>query len=190
MKKIIANTSSQSLFVPNYRAKNIKAIDFKALAKEGIRYAAVDIDGTLVEVGSLQSAVTDYVDHLVAAKKAGHIKKIVIATNRLSFISKSAKQWFNLDGLISGTLTVRKPSKKYYEKLLRELKAKPEQVVMIGDRLWQDVHGANQLGMWTILVDDLGREPWYDRIILHRWRQGRLLKKVLHNVSKNDKRRS
>ena len=181
MKKIITNTSDQSWLAPNYRVKDIKAIDFKALSKEGILYAAVDIDGTLVEVGSLKEAVTDYVDHLVKAKKSGYIKKIIIATNRLPFISKSAKQWFKVDGLISGSILVRKPSKKYYQKLLDSLGAKPEQVVMIGDRLWQDIYGANRLGIWTILVDDLGREPWYDRIILHRWRQNRLLKKILRN---------
>lgn len=181
MKKLSDNKDA-SLFLPNFTAKDIRDIDFAELSKLGITHAAVDIDGTLVEVGSLSSAVSIYVDHLVDAKKKGYLKKIIVATNRLPFISKSARQWFELDGLVSGSLLVRKPSAKYYQKLLNELKVKPAKAVMIGDRLLQDVYGANRAGIWTILVDDLGREPWYDRVRLHRFRQAKKLKSLIEKL--------
>ncbi len=44
---------------------------------------------------------------------------------------------------------VKKPSKKAFEKMLKKLKLKPEEVLMVGDSLDKDIAGANAVGMKT-----------------------------------------
>jgi HAD superfamily hydrolase (TIGR01549 family) len=52
----------------------------------------------------------------------------------------------------------RKPHRKIFEYALEQLKALPDESVMIGDRYEWDVAGAKQLGMKAILVDREGMD--------------------------------
>jgi putative hydrolase of the HAD superfamily len=51
---------------------------------------------------------------------------------------------------ISDYLGVKKPHPKIYMKALRKLGVKPEEAVMVGDRLYSDIYGAKEVGMFTI----------------------------------------
>ncbi|MEJ2011825.1 MAG: HAD family hydrolase [Anaerolineales bacterium] len=52
--------------------------------------------------------------------------------------------------LISAALGVRKPSPQPYELILSQWNLEPEQAVMVGDRLDQDILGAQRVGMHQI----------------------------------------
>jgi len=69
------------------------------------------------------------------------------------------------------SLTTRKPTRKYYESLSALLGVKSQQIAMVGDKLLQDIYGANRVGMVSILVEPVGPEAWYDAAILRRFRQ-------------------
>ena len=60
---------------------------------------------------------------------------------------------------------VFKPSLSYYRKLIKLADLSPPEVVMIGDRLFQDILGANRAGINSVLVDKLGPIKWWDRIV-------------------------
>ncbi|WP_456368154.1 TIGR02253 family HAD-type hydrolase [Thermococcus sp.] len=51
---------------------------------------------------------------------------------------------------ISDYLGVKKPHPKIYLKALKKLDVKPEEAVMVGDRLYSDIFGAKSVGMNTI----------------------------------------
>jgi HAD superfamily hydrolase (TIGR01662 family) len=54
--------------------------------------------------------------------------------------------------LVSASVGLRKPQPGIFERLLEAWGLAPEQVVMVGDSLEEDVLGANRVGMWTIWV--------------------------------------
>jgi putative hydrolase of the HAD superfamily len=79
------------------------------------------------------------------------------------------EQWLQRDGLIdlldarvyTSDLEHVKPHAEAFGALLGELRVQPSTAVFVGDRLWDDVFGAQQLGMRTIWVrNDV--VPFYD----------------------------
>ncbi|AMQ17943.1 TIGR02253 family HAD-type hydrolase [Thermococcus peptonophilus] len=51
---------------------------------------------------------------------------------------------------ISDYLGVKKPHPKIFLKALKKLDVKPEEAVMVGDRLYSDIYGAKNVGMVTV----------------------------------------
>lgn len=67
--------------------------------------------------------------------------------------------------VISGEISVGKPNPAIYRLALEQLKATPEQTIMVGDNYRRDVVGAQALGIrgvWISMGRDLppGEEPW------------------------------
>lgn len=58
---------------------------------------------------------------------------------------------------------------------MKLLGAKPEETVVIGDQLFTDILGGNRLGMTTVLVKPLGRDPWWNAIRRRRQKEQRML---------------
>ncbi|MDV3103470.1 TIGR02253 family HAD-type hydrolase [Thermococcus waiotapuensis] len=54
------------------------------------------------------------------------------------------------DVLISDFVGVKKPHRKIFEKGLNRFGVRPEEAVMVGDRLYSDIYGAKQVGMKTV----------------------------------------
>ncbi len=67
---------------------------------------------------------------------------------------------FERDGLLdlldaavySSELPVGKPHEDAFRRVLAELEVDPAEAVFVGDRAWDDVHGAHQVGMRAILI--------------------------------------
>ena len=49
----------------------------------------------------------------------------------------------------------KKPNKQAYDKALAILDSNNDNTVMIGDQMLSDINGANEYGLYTILVDPL-----------------------------------
>lgn len=54
--------------------------------------------------------------------------------------------------IFSSNSGFKKPSKEFYQYALEQVKSKPRECIMIGDNLVQDIWGAQQLKLWTILI--------------------------------------
>ncbi|AEH23927.1 2-haloalkanoic acid dehalogenase-like hydrolase [Pyrococcus yayanosii CH1] len=52
--------------------------------------------------------------------------------------------------IISDFAGVRKPHPKIFRKALKAFGVKPEEAVMVGDRLYSDIYGAKRVGMMTV----------------------------------------
>lgn len=167
--------AEQNLYLPDQTAGTIKDIDFARLARAGINCVALDVDSTLVRPGAVEIDQAT-IDYLNQQQQDGNIHKICIASNRLrrNLEPLAASIGAELFYPHKGT---RKPKKRYFDRLLRSLNCRPEQAVMIGDKVVRDIFGANRAGMSTILVDPLGPDLLWDRLVLRRWRDRRLLKR-------------
>jgi putative hydrolase of the HAD superfamily len=70
--------------------------------------------------------------------------------------------------VFSSELGLRKPHPAIFERALGELGVEPERAIFVGDRLYEDVRGAGELGMTTVQAlwfradeNEDGREPDY-----------------------------
>lgn len=78
------------------------------------------------------------------------------------------EQWLRRDGLLdlldarvyTSDLEHVKPHAEAFGALLDELGIQPSTAVFVGDRLWDDIHGAQQLGMRTIWVRNTVVPPY------------------------------
>jgi HAD superfamily phosphatase (TIGR01668 family) len=178
MKHLHDSKTRRNYWLPNYRAPRVIDIDFTVLAKRNIRNIAIDIDGTLVSGIYDKSVSQEYIEYLHDARQTNNIRRLVIATNRMNGGIQDIAKELNADATINANLFSRKPMKSYYKRLLKTIEAPAEETIMIGDRLWQDILGANSVGMHTLLVEDFGPPEWYDSLLGRRWRQRRRMNRL------------
>ena len=103
---------------------------------------------------------------LVALKQRGLLTGLLSNTH---WPRHQHEQWLHRDGLIdlldarvyTSDLEHVKPHAEAFAALLGELGIEPTTAVFVGDRLWDDVFGAQQLGMRTIWVRN-EVVPFYD----------------------------
>lgn len=168
--------NKRPLLVPDFAADNILDVDFKALKKLGVKHLLIDLDLTLRKkmTRKLEPAIIEF---LADTMKRYDFKSLNIASNNMldlsgysSSISAKVFQPFWKNFWI-----VRKPNKLFFQRILGTIQAKPEECVMIGDKLRGDIYGGNVSGLFTVLVNPKGSDYWYDRILFTRIRERRLI---------------
>ena len=137
---------------PDFIARDVTDIDFTTLANYGITACFIDLDGTVVARGKYN--ISDGVIGIL--QNCG--MTIYIATNRpKSRDLKDLKEKLGASGVIHPYLFFGKPFKSYFKQALAKHKLQPRQVVMVGDRYFQDILGANNAGMYSLLVHKLDK---------------------------------
>jgi HAD superfamily phosphatase (TIGR01668 family) len=172
------NTASRYHFgkVPNYIAPGVMGIDYVKLRAQGIRHLVFDVDNTLVSFGEhkLDSGIRDFMIELQATRR--------FATIRLATNSPRNLKWLRDElglHITQPRLWRFKPLPSFYGHILADIHDRPSAVAMIGDKLIQDIWGANSVGMTSILVQPLGVDNWLDRVLMFRRHERRLLRKYL-----------
>ncbi len=172
--------SKRPLFVPDFTAENILDVDFKALRKLGVKHLLIDLDLTLRKkmTRKLEPATITFLTNMMHDHGFSSLN---IASNNMLDLSgyASSIQAKVFQPFWKGWWIVRKPNKLFFERILRTLKAKPGECVMIGDKLHGDVYGGNTSGLHTVLVKPKGHDYWYDRILFTRMRERRTLLRYL-----------
>lgn len=148
-------------FVPDFMAKSILDIDFNLLAKSGVEYIAFDVDSTLVPFRGVEIDKKTR-DYLLANKR--RFKKWCIATNRITNDLDGLSESLGLEVIQAGLL-VRKPSKKFFARVVKFFGAEPSKIAMVGDKLRADIYGGKRAGMVTVWVEHLGKDNVFDRLI-------------------------
>ncbi len=147
-------------FVPDYLARSIEDVDFELLAKNGIRYIAFDADSTLVNFrGRELSEQTK----LFLQKQRKLFDKWCIASNRITNDLLPLAESMDAQ-VVRATLLTRKPSRRFFDRVLILFGGKPQQIAMIGDKLIADIWGAKNAGMTTIWVEKIGSDNPIDWI--------------------------
>jgi len=163
------------LYVPDFIATSITAIDFKKLKKRGIKYIAFDADHTLVPYRGIElSKDTD----TYLRKQRDLFEGWCIASNRVTNDLDGIADALNAR-VIRATLLHRKPGKQFYKRVLKHFDARPHEIAMIGDKVLADVWGGNRAGLVTVWVEHLGKDGPLDRLVRLRKIEKKLLKQYL-----------
>lgn len=175
---IIKNLVKRPNMAPDYFADSVLDVNFKELKKIGIKHIIIDLDLTLRKKleYNLEPKYSEFINTEI---KKYSFESVSIATNNVLNIERYAKKLSAniFQPYFKGWRFIRKPSRHYYNKILKYLKAKPNECVMIGDKLRGDVYGGNVAGMVTVLVKAKGQDYWYDKILFTRIRESKILSK-------------
>ena len=149
----IANLVLTRIIKPDIELKNVRELDIETierLKKEyGIEAIILDVDETLRKnLNEIPKCNQEWIEEV---KK--HIKVIVV-TNGLE---AKAEQYFKEQDIEYIGLAF-KPLKRGFIKACKSLNVKPENVLVVGDDLWDDIHGGQKNKMKTALVKDVEEE--------------------------------
>ena len=134
-------------FYPKRLAESSYAIDYEKLYQEGYRGILFDIDNTLVEHGADATPR--------ALELFERLKKIGFQTCLISNNSEARVSRFNKKIGTNYIYKANKPFKKNYIKAVKIMGTRIDNTVFVGDQLFTDVFGANNIGMMTYLVNPI-----------------------------------
>lgn len=153
-------TKKNSLFLPNYIASSVLELKPEELKRLGITHLVFDIDETVVPK-KYNQLTDEYIGFLQALEKKEFI--ILIGSNTRRDLGEITKH-LSAD-IVPPSRTAFKPLKRYFKQVIETADVPPKQIAMVGDKLLNDVIGANRVGLTSILV-----EPYTRRMSwLHRW---------------------
>jgi 2-haloalkanoic acid dehalogenase type II len=153
---------------PDWIAPHTPALLHAALASTGLTVAEEEMPTLvrLVDWGPVPGVVAfpDAADVLRALRDAG--MRIGLLTNASSTVTMRDRELeaYGLLDLIDERMTAGdaghlKPHPRAFQAVLDRLGVEPEEAVMVGDRLEDDVAGGQQVGMRTVWVRRNGAEP-------------------------------
>lgn len=163
--------------MPKFIAPSVDMVDFGYLKRLGVRAVLIDLDGTVVARRQYR------VGPDIRRKLKDQPLPLYIATNRpKSRGLRDLELQLNARGAVHPHGLAGKPFASYYRRAARQLKLRPHQLAMIGDRYIQDIIGANLAGLQTVLVHKLdkpvnwldawlsGSEKWLTKRLKRRYR--------------------
>lgn len=118
------------------------------IARHSLKGLVLDVDETLVPITTAQASA----ELLPWAEQVKQVCSIWlvsnnISENRINRIAQALKVPY-----ITGA---GKPSRRKLRRAVEAMALRPEEVGMVGDRLFTDVLAGNRLGMFTILVQPM-----------------------------------
>lgn len=140
---------------PNAYLKSVHQITIQFLEEHKIKALILDVDNTLIDYyKNLSNNVIEWAEEL---KRQGIKLYILSNTNKKEKVQMVAKR---LD--IPYKSFAKKPSKKGFLEIQKELNINPENIGTVGDQIFTDVIGGNRCNMFTILVDPVTpKDYWY-----------------------------
>ena len=129
------------------------------LEQLGIRALVLDVDRTILprRQAEVPPAAEQWLHH-AAARMPIHLLSNNPSRRRIGAVAETLGVPF--------TTSAGKPRRTALRKVLSQLAMPPQQVALIGDRLFTDVIAGNRLGLFTVLVrpiDPLGQPCRHDR---------------------------
>lgn len=139
------------LVIPKMYAKDIYSIDYEFLKKRKMTNLIFDIDNTILPVNDIM--VPEELKSFFKMLEGHGFNICILSNNSKDRVIPVARE------LETGYLfKADKPHKKAFTRALVALDAVKEHTAMIGDQMLTDVKGANEYGIYSILV-----EPVSDR---------------------------
>jgi uncharacterized protein len=122
------------------------ALTPELLAQQQIKGLVLDVDDTIVPIGTK----VPQPELLLWIEQIRQIGPLCLVTNNPSRVRISAIA----DSLcLPYFLSAKKPSRRKLRQAVEAMQLEPNQVAMVGDRVFTDVLAGNRLGMFTILVE-------------------------------------
>lgn len=138
--------------LPKIYKKDIYSINYKSLKEKGINALFFDMDNTLIDYSTTNpnKKLINLIDTL---KKEGF--KIFILSNSLP---RRLNKFTSQVNITDSIYFACKPLKKGYIKLINKHKLNSKNIACIGDQLYTDIKGANNLNLLSILVDPISNK--------------------------------
>ncbi len=159
-------------YLPDIYQETIYDINYKSLKEHGIKCLLFDLDNTIAPYNEkvLKAEVKELIYQL---KQLGF--KVIIYSNSPKMRVRQFGKQLNVD-IYSGA---RKPSKKGFNRILAKYKYTENEVAIIGDQICTDVLGGNRVGITTILITPIGKDPFWTKI--NRIREKSIMQKLRDN---------
>ncbi|HHV09082.1 MAG TPA: YqeG family HAD IIIA-type phosphatase [Clostridiales bacterium] len=165
-------------FYPKRLAESSYVINYEKLYQEGYRGILFDIDNTLVEHGADATPR--------AIQLFERLKKLGFQTCLISNNSKARVSRFNEKIGTNYIYKANKPFKKNYLRAVKIMGTRIDNTVFVGDQLFTDIYGANNIGMMTYLVNPIHPKEEIqiilkrklERIVLYHYRKERSKGKI------------
>lgn len=155
-------------YQPHARAARVQDISLTQLQALGVRAVLLDLDDTLLPMGS--SSIAPEVVAWVRQLQAAELSLLLLSNGTKARVQRSAAQ-LGVDGMaLAG-----KPAAWAFWRGLQRLGYPAQQVVMIGDQLFTDVIGANLMNITSILVCPLSEGSWHTKQL--RYLETQILKR-------------
>ena len=152
--KVIRNDNNYiNLVIPNSYVKDIYSINYEDLYQRGYHNIIFDVDNTLLPVNDI--AVPETLIELFEYLKNTGFSICIVSNNSEDRVKSPANK---LDVLYLSK--ANKPNKEAFDRALDILETGSDDTIMVGDQMLSDIKGANEYGLYTILVDPL--EDKYD----------------------------
>ncbi len=144
--KVMQNDENEiKKIIPNMYQKNFYEIDFAYLKEKNIKNLLIDIDGTILTVDD--TFVPVKLKNQFDILKQNNFKICLISNNSTKRVSPVAQ---NLD--VAYLSNANKPKKEAFDKALAILNCTKQATAMIGDQMMSDIKGANEYGLYSILL--------------------------------------
>lgn len=142
------------IIYPDAYLSNVKEITIQFLMENKIKALILDVDNTLIDYyKNLSEDVVKWANEL----QGQGIKLYILSnTNKREKVEKVANK---LE--IPYKLFAKKPSKKGFKQIQRELKIDSGSIGVVGDQIFTDVIGGNRSKMFTILVDPVTKKDYF-----------------------------
>lgn len=144
--------------VPNQREECFLDIDFHELKRKNIKYIISDIDQTLLAQSTtvLSSQMQEKIEEI---KNIFGEKSLCFLTNEPSQARYNAL-YSQVNIPTIDTKGVQKPLPEAFEHAMNyfSYKSDVKDICFIGDRVWTDILGANQVGLYTIKVEPYAKK--------------------------------
>lgn len=136
---------------PNAYLKNIKEITIDFLNKNNIKALILDVDNTLID---FDKNMLEGTEKWCKKLKQEGIKFFIVSNS-----NKKEKVKMVADKLeIPYVFFATKPLKRGFNKAIKMLDEKNENIAAVGDQIFTDVIGANRCKMFSILVEPIAKK--------------------------------
>lgn len=139
------------ILYPKAHFNNVREIDIEFLRQNNIRALILDVDNTLIDYDkNLEDGTIEWAQEL----KENGIKLYILSnSNKKEKVETVAKK-LN----IKYEYFAKKPLKRGFKKVQKELNEKAENIGVVGDQIFTDVVGGNRCKMFSILVEPIAEK--------------------------------
>ncbi len=168
-------------YYPDIYCDSIRHIDLSMLKNRGIRGLILDIDNTLVPMHSAD-ADENAITWIAELKEKGF--KVCILSNA----AEKRVLRFNREISVQAIHRAYKPSGRAFLRAAEKMELEPENIAVVGDQIFTDIHGGNKANMLTILVKPIDKKEILF-VRLKRWPEKYIISKYFKQQEHHIKRR-
>ena len=155
----------------------VEEITIEFIKKNKLKALILDVDNTLIDYYKILSE--EKIKWAKNLKGQGVKLYILSNTNKKEKVEKVANK---LD--IPYKLFAKKPSKKGFQTIQKELNLKSEEIGVVGDQIFTDIIGGNRCEMFTILVEPVDKKD----LLITAWK--RPIEEKIKNKYKEQRRKN